>query len=278
MNHQPHSHRRLFLQRVLPLSLCFLLGFLLWISPHSVEIQDNGWQLFAIFVATIFAIIFKPLPLGAIALIALSIATITKTLTIEQALSSFSNDIVWLVLLAFFIAKAFIKSGLGGRIAYTFVSLFGKKTLGLSYGLLASELILAPAIPSVTARSGGVIFPIIQGLAKSFGSEPQLGTERLMGAFLIKVAYQGSIITSAMFLTAMAANPLIAKLVEQAGYEISWSAWAVAALLPGLLSLILMPLIIYYVYPPEIRSTPDAPKIAKQHLKEMGKLKKQNGS
>lgn len=274
MTAHAHSHKRLFFNRVLPLLLCFLLGFLIWVSPHSQEINANAWQLFAIFVATIVAIIFKPLPMGALALIAIAIATTTHTLTLEQSLSGFSNDIVWLVLMAFFIAKAFIKSGLGTRIGYSFISIFGKKTLGLSYGLLLSELILAPAIPSVTARAGGVIFPIIQGLAKSYGSDPLLGTERKIGAFLFKVAYQGSVITSAMFLTAMAANPMIAKLVEQAGFEISWSTWAIAALVPGILSLIFMPLVIYFLFPPEIKSTPDAPILAKSKLKELGRIKK----
>jgi len=261
-------------KQYITLFIVFLIGLGIWFAPHSAEVNPQAWHLFALFFATIIGIILKPLPLGALVIISLSIVTLTKTLSLEAALSGFHNYIAWLVVFAFFISRGFIKTGLGSRIAYYFVSIFGKKTLGLSYGLLLSELILAPAIPSVTARAGGVIYPIVLGLAKSFGSEPILGTERRVGSFLMKVVYQGSIITSAMFLTGMAANPLLAGLTQDAGYSITWGRWALAALLPGLLSLVLMPLIVYKLYPPAVRNTPDAPLMARTRLAEMGKLTK----
>jgi len=40
------------------------------------------------------------------------------------------------------------------------VSLFGKTTLGLTYSLVFAEALLAPAIPSVAARAGGIFFPL----------------------------------------------------------------------------------------------------------------------
>lgn len=271
----PHSLKRILQKKVIPFSIVLLVGFLLWIIPHPSELSDESWQLFSIFIATIVGVILKPIPIGAIAILALSFTTLTETLTIENVLSGFSNNVVWLVLLAFFIARGFIRTGLGNRIAYLFISVFGKKTLGLSYGLLVTEFILSPAIPSVTARAGGVIFPILQGLAHSYGSDPEHGTQAKIGTFLIKVAYQGSVITSAMFLTAMAANPVIAELTGLAGFSISWGKWALGALVPGILSLIFMPLLVYKILPPEIKHTPDAPRIAKQKLAEMGKLTKE---
>jgi divalent anion:Na+ symporter, DASS family len=254
--------------------LVVLIGLGVWYTPHSAEIDLRAWHLFAIFIATIVGIILKPFPLGALVIISLSVATLTKTLSLDEALSGFHNSIAWLVVFAFFISRGFIKTGLGGRLAYYFVSLFGKKTLGLSYGLLLSEMILSPAIPSVTARAGGVIYPIVQGLAKSFGSDPALGTERRIGAFLMKVAYQGSIITSSMFLTAMAANPLLAGLTQDAGYTITWGMWALAAIVPGLINLLVMPYIVYLIYPPAVKNTPDASHLAKRQLAEMGQLQK----
>ncbi len=257
-------------KQLITLLSLFLFGTLLALAPHSPQIPEQGWLLFAIFVTTLLGIILRPLPTGAIAIMALTVASLTRALSLDELLSSFACDIVWLVVLAFFISRGFIKTGLGMRIAYYFVSLFGKRTLGLSYSLLASELVLTPAIPSVTARSGGIIFPIILGLARSFGSDPKEKSERLIGSFLIKVAYQGSAITSAMFLTGMAANPFLVGLTRDAGYNISWGLWAIAAIVPGLLSLIVMPLIIYKLYPPTITDTPHAPSLARKQLKEMG--------
>lgn len=254
------------------LLIVLLVGLSLWFMPKPENMQSEAWHLFAIFVATILGVILKPFPIGAISILAMSVATITNTLSLDTALAGFQNTIAWLVVFAFFISRGFIKTGLGDRIAYYFVSVFGKRTLGLSYGLLASEFILSPAIPSVTARTGGVIFPIVKGLAHSFDSNPEDGTERRIGSYLMKVSYQGSVITSAMFLTAMAANPFLAGLTEQAGYSISWGMWALAALLPGLLSLALMPFILYKIYPPTIKSTPHAAEIARKKLAEMGSL------
>lgn len=250
------------------------VGFGIWFSPRPESLEPRAWHLFALFITTIFGIILKPLPIGALVIISLSIATLTHTLKLEEALAGFHSSIAWLVVFAFFISRGFIKTGLGSRIAYYFVSIFGKRTLGLSYGLLLSELILSPAIPSVTARSGGVIYPIAQGLAKSFGSEPALGTERRIGSFLMKVAYQGSTITSAMFLTAMAANPLIAGISQEAGFPISWGRWALAAILPGIISLIVMPWVVYKLYPPILKETAHATALAREKLKEMGSLAK----
>jgi divalent anion:Na+ symporter, DASS family len=250
----------------------FLIGLGLWFLPHSSDIPWEGWHLLSIFVATIVAIILKPYPMGALALIAMCLCIVTNTLSLEESLGGFHNPIVWLVVFAFFISRGFIKTGLGARIAYYFVSILGKRTIGLSYGLLLSDLMLAPAIPSVTARAGGVVFPIAKGLAKTFGSDPETGTQGRIGTYLMLVAYQGSVITSAMFLTAMAANPFLVGITQDAGYNLSWGQWALAGIVPGLIALAVMPLIVYKLFPPEIKNTPDAAEVAKRHLIEMGPL------
>lgn len=258
----------------IPFFITFAIGIIIWFIPAPVGVEESAWHLFAVFVATIVGFISKPLPMGAISIIAMAVIAVTNTLTIEETLSGFGNSTIWLIVIAFFISRGFIKTGLGERIAYVFVRLFGKKTLSLSYSLLLSDLILAPAIPSNTARSGGVIFPIIQSLSRTFGSKPEDGTERKMGAFLLTVGFQGNLITSAMFMTAMAANPLIVKLAsDTAGVTITWFGWATAMIVPGLVALIVVPFIIYKIFPPEIKQTPEASRIAKEKLDDFGPLK-----
>ena len=228
----------------------------------------------AIFLATIVGFITKPLPLGAMAIIALAVVVTTNTLTVEQGLSGFSQKTAWLTVNSFLIARAIIKTGLGTRVAYLFITLFGKSSLLLSYGLLMTDLVLSPVMPSGNARGGGVIFPIVKSLATAYHSEPDDGTERKIGAFLIITAYQGTQITTALFLTAMVANPLMAQLADEiAGVQIDWLTWALAALLPGSLSLLIMPLLVYWLYPPQLKFTPEAPKLARERLKKMGNIK-----
>lgn len=249
-----------------------LAGAVIWVLPHPEAIRMDAWHMLAIFVATIIGFIMKPLPSGAVAVIGLTITILTGTVSTATALTSFGDPTIWLIALAFFISRGFIKTGFGSRIAYLFVRMFGKRTLGLSYSLLACDLILSPATPSNTARAGGILYPIIRSLAESFGSKTSDHTQRKLGSFLIYNAFQGNLITSAMFMTSMAANPLAATLAAGMGIHLSWMGWLLASIVPGLISLIVIPWLIYKLYPPEIKESPDAVKLAKDKLKEMGPL------
>lgn len=258
------------------LLICIAIGATIWFIPAPSGLETDAWHLFSIFVATIVALVIKPIPMGSTAIIALTVIALTQILTLEQSLSGFQNTTIWLIVIAFFISRGFIKTGLGTRVSYVFVRLFGKKTLGLSYSMLLSDLILAPAMPSNTARAGGIIFPIIRSLSETYESRVGDGTERRIGAFLVKVSFQGDMITSAMFVTAMAANPLAVQITQEiTGETITWGGWALAALVPGLISLALIPFVIYKLYPPELKETPEASAIAVEKLKEMGPLKKE---
>jgi DASS family divalent anion:Na+ symporter len=249
-----------------------IIGLIIWYSPVPAGVKKEAWQLLAIFVATIFGLILTPLPMGAVVIIGVMMTALTKTVTIGAALSGFANTVVWLIVAAFLVARGFIRTGLGRRVAYTFIRAFGRKTLGLAYAIVASELVLSPATPSNTARAGGIIYPIVRSLSSTFGSEPG-ETARKIGAFLMKMEFQATVITSAMFMTSMAPNPLIAELAKKtANISISWEMWALAAIVPGILSLIIVPYLLYKIYPPEIKETPQAAEMAHNELEKMGPM------
>lgn len=257
-----------------PLAISVAVGVITWFLPAPAGVPRNAWQLLAIFLGTVVAIITQPLPLGAVALIGLGVSILTRTLTFAAAFSAFGNEIPWLIALAFFFAKGFIKTGLGNRVAYQFVKLFGSTTLGLSYSLVFAEALLAPAIPSVSARAGGIFLPLVKAMCIACGSKVGDGTERRLGAYLMTTCFQTSVVSSAMFLTAMAANPLSVNLTASViGQTISWTTWASAAIVPGLLSLLLVPAILFWVYPPEVKESPDAPLLAQENLEKMGPMK-----
>ncbi len=259
---------------IVPLAICIAAGALIWFLPVPAGVEPKAWRLLAIFIGLIVGLIGKALPMGGISFLALTILIVTQTLTMKEAFSGFSHPLIWLVVSAFLLSRSFIKTGLGMRIAYLFVGLFGKKTLGLGYGIAATELLLAPAIPSNTARAGGILYPIVRALAVSFGSSPERHSQRLIGSFLILTAYYSNLITSAMFVTSMAANPLIVAILQEAGIPITWGQWALAACVPGIISLLLIPYVVYKLYPPEIKASPEAQKMAHKHLEEMGRISK----
>jgi DASS family divalent anion:Na+ symporter len=251
------------------------VGALILVLPRPEAVEPQGWRLLAIFVATIVGIVTRPLPMGAIAMIAIGVTILSGTLDLEQVLDGFSNDVVWLVVSAFLLAGTFIRTGLGRRIAYVFMSQFGHRTLGLAYSLAATDFVLAPVIPSHTARSGGVVFPIVQSLARSaFGSTERDDVRRTAG-FLTFATFQSTVVISGMFMTSMGANPLVVALAGQQGVEITWGQWALAAIVPGLVSLTIVPLIIYRLYPPAIRHTPDARLLARAELDRLGPMRRE---
>lgn len=247
-------------------------GLALYLLPRPAAVEPGGWAVLAVFVATVLGLIAQPMPLAAVALTGLTFTMITGVLEPAVALSGFAEPTIWLIVAAFFISIAVTKTGLGRRVALWFVAMLGRRSLGLGYGLALTDLILAPATPSNTARSGGVIYPIIASLSEQAGSRPNGETRRRLGAYLTATAMGVNVITSAMFATAMAANPLVQEFAGAQGVEISWLTWTVAAIVPGIVALVVIPALLYKVYPPELRDTPEAPRAARAQLAELGPM------
>ncbi|MFN2493431.1 MAG: DASS family sodium-coupled anion symporter [Pyrinomonadaceae bacterium] len=242
------------------------------VTPPS-GITAQSWHLFAIFVATIVGSIVRPIPGGAMVLLGVAALALTRTLTIDQALRGYGDPIVWLVLAAFFMSRGMIKTGLGRRIALLFIRALGRRSLGLAYALISTDMVLATFIPSNGARAGGIVFPVAKSLAEAYESRPGETADRL-GAFLMTVIYQCDVIVCAMFLTGQASNVLIAKFAQQVtGIELTYARWALAAVVPGLISLLIVPLVLYKTFPPQIKHTPTAATFANNELKQMGAMR-----
>jgi len=259
-------------KQTIKLIICILVGIAIWISPHPIEISLRAWHLLAIFSSTITMILIQALPMGAATLSGLTIAVLTNTMSFDLAFSGYKGTVPWLILIAFFIAHGFIKTGLGSRIAYKFITILGHKTLGLAYGLMLTDLTLAPIIPSLTARTGGVIYPIVKSLANAFDSSPEKNTSKKIGSYLIMCVFQCTVVSASMFLTSMAANPLVAKLAEEVNAKITWMNWAIAASVPGITCLLIIPFLLFKIYPPELKQTPGAISMAKEKLQNMGSM------
>lgn len=249
-----------------------LAGLVVLLFPVPAGITRQSWHLFAIFVATIVGSIVRPMPGGAVVLLGVAALALTGTLPIDQALGGYSDPIVWLVLAAFFISRGMIKTGLGRRIALLFIRAIGRHSLGLGYALVCTDMVLAMVIPSNAARAGGIIFPVAKSLAETYDSKPGETAGRL-GAFLMTLVYQCDVIVCAMFLTGQASNVLIAKFAQQVtGIELTYARWALAAIVPGMLALLVFPFVLYRIFPPEIKHTPAAAEFAANELKRMGPM------
>lgn len=241
-------------------------------APRPDGITAQSWQLLAIFAATIVGSIARPIAPGAVVFLGVCAMALFNVMTPREALAGFADPIVWLVLCAFFLSRALIKSGLGRRIAFWFIRAIGHSSLGLAYALVSTDVVLAAFIPSNSARSGGVIYPVARSLAEAYESRPGETANRL-GAFLLFTIYQGDVLASSMWLTGQASNVLIAKFaLDTAHIEISYGRWILGSIVPAAVLFVLIPLVLYRLYPPSIKHTPDAARIAKEELQRMGPM------
>lgn len=249
---------------------CLLVGVLLWFAPRPEGIDATGWHVLAVFSAVIASFLLRPLPMGPATLIGLTALAATGTLPLSTVLSGYGEPVVWLVVAAFLIAGAVKSSGLGQRIALTLVARLGKSTTGLGYAICGSELLLGPVVPSNTARGGGVMSPIVGSVATALDSHPGKGAKRA-GEYLVLVAAHANLITAAMFLTGMAANALVSEAASKhLDVEFTWLDWALAGIVPGLAGLLLLPLFMRKLAPPELTDTREAQNVARTQLADLG--------
>ena len=276
----------------IPAAVALVLTLILWFIPAPEGVAPNAWHLLALFIGIIAGIIGKAMPIGAMAVLAMTIVALLQVTVPEMgadgkpiknpsaqaakdALSSLNSTLIWMIGIAIMISRGLLKTGLGSRIGYLFLSLFGKKTIGVAYSLALCDLLIAPVTPSNTARGGAIVHPIMKAIAASFDSDPEKGTQNKIGRYLALVNYHANIISCLIFVTATAPNPLVVDLVAKATdskIHLTWGTWFTAMVVPGLVAMALMPIILYVLYKPEITSTPDAPEMARAKLKEMGPM------
>jgi DASS family divalent anion:Na+ symporter len=258
-------------RRQLKRALPFVLAFGIWFWPIPAGLTREAWHLFAIFAAAIVAVILNSFPLLTASLLAVSAAVLTRTVDPAKAFAGFANQSVLLVVVAFLVANAVVKSGLGRRISLLVVSVFGRSTLGLGYSIFVTDAMIAPAFPSNTAR-GGVLYPIILSLAQNSGSLPDDEKNRRMGGYLMFCGMASLSVSSALWLTATSGNPIAVSLAAPYGVKINFGSWMLVASIPVLTMIALLPLILYKLFPPGVTDTPDAPKAAKEALRGIGRL------
>ena len=270
----PATTRRVAVVRVvIPLAV----GALIALLPAPAGLSPAAWRYFALFSAVIAGIIVEPIPAAAVGLVGLVVAGSLRMVrespadSTAWALSGFSNGTVWLVFAAYMFSLGYAETGLGRRIALNLIRILGRRSLGLGYAVTLADLALSPVTPSATARSGATVYPVVRQIPELYGSQPNDPSARLIGGYLLYTAFAASTVTSSMFMTAMAPNLLAVTLATKvAGVSISWTDWFVGFAPIGVLLLAVLPLALYKLFPPEIKTALEAPAWAAARLREMG--------
>ena len=267
------------------------VGVAIALSPAPEGLAPHAWYYFAIFAAAITGLVLEPLPGAAVGLLGVAVVMVLApwvyfspeqlakagfkpaSEAIRWGLSGFSNTTVWLIFAAFMFALGYEKSGLGKRIALLLVKAMGRRTLTLGYAVTIADLILAPFTPSNTARSGGTIYPVIRNLPALYDSKPNDPSARRIGSYLMWTAIAATSVTSTMFLTGLAPNLLAIELVKKtSSIEISWMQWITAMAPFGFVMLLVLPLLVYVLYPPVVKGGSEVPDWAAGELQKLGRM------
>lgn len=263
-----------FLAR-LSIPLAIAAAIAAWPAPEGLT--ASAWYFFALFAGVIAGIITEPVPAAAVGLAgvagaaALGLVRATPGESAAWALSGFANTTVWLIFAAYMFALGYAKTGLGRRIALHLIQRLGGRTLGLAYAIALADVVLGPFTPSITARAGGIIYPLIRNIPELYGSKPNDPSARKIGSFLLYTATSTTLITGSLFITALAPNALAVDFIfKSTGIQISWWDWFRGFAPVGFFLLALVPVLLYKIYPPLIKEAPEAPRWAATELHAMG--------
>ncbi|MBZ7928506.1 DASS family sodium-coupled anion symporter [Campylobacter sp. LH-2024] len=265
----------------------FVVGLIVYFIPIPEGLNANAWLYFSIFIGLIIGLILEPISPALIGVIAVTLAVLFKvgpvgsnnietiikdSVAIKWGLSGFSDSVVWLIFAAFTIGLGFSKTGLGERLALYLVSKLGKSTLGLGYAIAIVDLVLAPFIPSNAARSGGTVYPIVSNISPMFESYADKNPRKI-GAYLVWMGLASSCLTSSIFLTGQAPNPLALSLISKNGVMVvDWLSWFLAFLPVGLILFVITPILGYFIYPPEVKGSKEIAIWANEKYQALGKM------
>lgn len=266
---------------VVPLAVWLLLAAYGGVMGAPTGLKLQAWYYFSLFIAVIIGLILEPIPAAAIGMIGIAIAATLGLVdanmnkAIAWALSGFSDTTVWLIFGAFVFSMGYNKTGLGRRIALRMVKSLGGRTLGLGYAIAIADLVLAPGTPSNTARSAGTIFPVIRNIPGLYGSEPG-PTARKIGSYIMWTAFAATCVTSSMFITSLAPNAAALAIVKgTTKVDINWLQWFLGFLPVGIILFLITPLLVYWIYPPEIKASKEIPVWASGELDKLGPVTRQ---
>jgi divalent anion:Na+ symporter, DASS family len=257
----------LMLKRAFPLAMATTI----WFCPVPAGLTPQSWHLFAIFSTAIVSVLLSLYTLLTSTMLAAGAVVLTDTISAEKAFAGFANSSVLLVVVAFLVAQAVVKCGLGQRIGLFMVSLFGRSSLGLAYSIVLTDAAIAPAFPSNTAR-GGVLFPIVLSVAQGSGSHPGDPKGRRLGGYLMFCGMASLAVSSALWMTATSANPISVQVAEKYGVNVDFGKWLIASSVPALICILALPWLVARLFPPGVGSTPEAPAAARKALGELGPL------
>ena len=224
-------------KKLLGLIICVVVGLVMWAFPIEA-LGTHGSHVFTTVIVMILALIFELMPIGLVVMIWIMVLLASGLEKSSVALHGFLDTTTWLILGAFMIGEAAVKSNFAKRIAYSLLNVAGTDYKRITLMLYLIGWLLGMVIPSGTARMA-IVFPVFIGLLTAFDCKPN-SNESLDLMLQVKWAFSTGG-PSIAWLTGSSVNPIIMSiLTETTGVTVTWPQWAVWMFLPTLLIAFLM--------------------------------------
>ncbi|MDF2569400.1 MAG: anion transporter [Sporomusa sp.] len=258
--------------RYAKITLLLFVAGVFFLVPVPSGLSSTAWHLFGVFAALILGLILQPYPEPTLLILTMTLASMF-VLPLQDILVGYTDSMLWLTLVAMMIGIGLKNSGLTRRLGLLLINRFGKTTLRIGYILCFIDLLLATSTPASPARTGGLVYPLAEGVIEA-GSAGNIASRRQTGAYFTLLAYMASMLTGSLFMTGMGPNLINVKLAQDVlGISVSWPLWTMAAL-PGLIGFLLTPYLVCKFCPPDTASMAEVRAGAGRELASMGSINK----
>ncbi|WP_375463924.1 SLC13 family permease [uncultured Methylobacterium sp.] len=225
-----------------------LVAAAIWLAPTPAGLSLPGHKALALFGCIFILYLTEAIPLAVASLLVVPAATLSGITTVKGALEGFSAASAYLIVGAFVLATAMVKTRLAERITYRILLRIGSAPTRITLGVTLVNIALAFLVPSSTARTA-ILLPECLSILALYGTA---GRSPFAINLLLTLTMTNATI-GAGILTATVPNPVTVEFVAKAGgHTISYAEWLLYGFPPALLMTFATWGLIQRVFPPEV--------------------------
>jgi anion transporter len=260
------SIEKLRKQYGMPLAL--ICSAIVWFIGAPAGLSLAGHKALVMFTGIFVLYLTESVPLPIVSLAVAPLAALWSIVPPAVALESFASAPVYLMVGAFILANAMVKSGLADRLTYVILNLVGTSTMAISFGIVLANIVMAFLVPSSLARTA-IMIPVCLGIFHVFG---QTGRTKFAINLLLTLTMTNATMGAAIY-TATVPNPVTVDLIAKSGGPvITYGQWFIYGFPPALLMTFITWWFIQLVFRPELEQLPDGKEFVKKKLSELGPL------
>lgn len=250
----------------IPLALA--AAFLVWLMPTPEGLSPQGHKALVVFAGIFMLYLTEALSLPVTSLLIVPVCALWALATPGKVLAPFASTSVFLLIGAFILAVAMVKTRLAERITYHIMAIIGSRARNLTIGVVIANVVLAFLVPSSTARTA-ILLPVCVAIIGLYGVE---GRTRFSVNLLLTLAFTNATI-SAGILTATVPNPVtVAFIVKAGGPSISYMEWFKFGFPPAVLMTVMTWAYIQIMYKPEQKEIPGGTAHVTESLAKIGAI------